>query len=79
MQDGTIEHPYKELSYALACTANYVGDVVTFHIAEGIYGVTESAPTTRIATIYLNNLKFTPVLVGDSEDNSKVRLYGNLI
>ena len=75
-QDGTQDHPYKELSYALACTANYVGDVVTFHIANGVYGVTEAQPTSRVATVYLNNLKFTPVLKGNSEDNTQVKLYG---
>lgn len=78
-QDGTEEHPFKELEYAIACMCNYNYTDVNFHIADGVYGVTTSNPATRLGSAWLSNLPYTVKLYGNSEDNTAVKIYGFLV
>lgn len=78
-QDGTSDHPFKELEYAIAYMSNYSYTYVNFHLADGIYGVTQSSPSTRLGSIWLSNLPYTVKLYGNSSDNTAVKIYGLLV
>lgn len=79
IQDGTEEHPFKELEYAIACMSNYNYTYVNFHLADGIYGVTTANPGSRLGSAWLTNLPYSVKLIGNSEDNTAVKIYGFLL
>lgn len=78
LQDGTEDHPFKDLNQAISTIQNYEENVIQIHLANGTYNTSlgDINPAYIQATNCFENIKKTIVINGNSEDNTKVVIKG---
>lgn len=79
IQDGSQEHPFRELMQAISAIPFKSGMTVSINVAAGYYGNAHESSTVK-NTIYINTGKDVRLTInGDAEDTSAVVLNGVMI
>ena len=80
IQDGTSEHPFRELNQALGAIDNYHTRIVTIHLADGNYGLSgDWTPGNRKSSAIAYNISDKRIrIIGNTNDRTAVTVQGFL-